>query len=246
MLRVACVVLLSAIVLAQSPAEQQLRTINKQYQAQVLAKDYDGAIENITRMLDIAAAGNIRVNRGQMLYARACFNALTDRKERAISDAKAAVNAGFTDYNAFANDPDLASVRDEPEFKAFFRGLNGAGSAQASPPAAKNDAQVPKPAEAQQAVIVHLKTAARATKQIAALAEKLKSAIAEASAGEFAGVEIGDGESTLYMNGADAELLYKAIAPSLRAFRPARGSYLVKRYGEAGAKEVRVALSAAK
>jgi len=71
MLRVACVVLLSAIVLAQSPAEQQLRTINKQYQAQVLAKDYDGAIENITRMLDIAAAGNIRVNRGQMLYARA-------------------------------------------------------------------------------------------------------------------------------------------------------------------------------
>jgi hypothetical protein len=117
------VLFFAVLAFAQTPAEQQLLTVNKEYKAQILAKDYDGAIGSINRMLEIAATGNVRVDRGQMFYARACLQALAGRKESAIADARAAVRQGFTDYSTFATDTDLDSLRPDPDFKSFMAEL---------------------------------------------------------------------------------------------------------------------------
>ncbi len=268
---VVILLVLAASALAQTSPEQELRTINKQYQAQVLAKDYDGAIASITRMLDVAAAGHVRVNRGQMLYARACFNALSGRKDRAISDARAAVDAGFSDTNAFESDPDLSSVRDDPEFQSFLAVLKHGPSATSPEPAPHPAAAPPQPTKPpvaepppsdkvaepvasppatapaasgeQQSLIVYWKTAGRETRRVAAVAEKLRAAIARDSVGELNGVEFGDTGSTIYINGPDADRIYDVAAPVLRDLHPARGSYVVKRYGQPGAREIRIFLA---
>lgn len=77
------------------------------------------------------------------------------------------------------------------------------------------------------------------------LSDQLTEAINEANAGEFDGDEFGDGQCTLYMYGPDADLLFAAVEPILRASKHAAGGYIIKRYGEASnpaAKKVRVEL----
>lgn len=75
-----------------------------------------------------------------------------------------------------------------------------------------------------------------------ALAEKLEEVIAQSGAGEFDGNEIGTGFHILFMYGPDADRLSEAVLPELRAFGAPAGSYVIRRYGEPGAREVRVAL----
>lgn len=77
------------------------------------------------------------------------------------------------------------------------------------------------------------------------LEEELIVAIEEADAGEFDGMETGQGEYVFFMYGPDADRLFKAVEPALRASPATRGGFAVKRYGEATdptAKEVRVDL----
>jgi hypothetical protein len=69
--------------------------------------------------------------------------------------------------------------------------------------------------------------------------------IAAADAGVMDGNEIGDGECTLFMYGADADKLFDAVSRRLRASRLARGGWVVKRYGSVDdpkAREVRINL----
>lgn len=80
---------------------------------------------------------------------------------------------------------------------------------------------------------------------VAALADDLKYAIDEKQAGEFDGEEFGDGRCVLYMYGPDADRLFEAVEPVLRAGPLARGGFAIKRYGEASdanAAEVRFSL----
>ena len=97
------------------------------------------------------------------------------------------------------------------------------------------------------AVIVHLATKGAQLRDVFALEERLTAAIENAGAGEFDGNEIAvDGsEVVLYAYGSDADRLYAAIEPVIKGLPPPRGSYVVKRYGEAddpNAREVRVDL----
>ena len=69
--------------------------------------------------------------------------------------------------------------------------------------------------------------------------------IVRAQVGEMDGNEIGAGECTLFMYGPDADKLFAAIEPRLRASRMAKGGTIVKRYGDSDdphAREVRIKL----
>jgi hypothetical protein len=66
---------------------------------------------------------------------------------------------------------------------------------------------------------------------------ELENDIAEAiegCGGEFDGNEFGGGECTLYMYGENADNMFNAIQPVLKASALSRGGQAKKRYGEAG------------
>lgn len=67
---------------------------------------------------------------------------------------------------------------------------------------------------------------------IFALEEALIKAIDEAGVGEFDGNEFGGGEAVLYAYGPDADDLFNAMEPHLRAF-DAMPAWCLLRYGEA-------------
>jgi hypothetical protein len=71
----------------------------------------------------------------------------------------------------------------------------------------------------------------RDLKPVFALEESLSAAIADSMAGEFDGNEVGDGQAILYMYGPDADALYSAIAPIVRAAEIAIDGVVVRRYG---------------
>ena len=55
-----------------------------------------------------------------VLYNVACTYALLDQVERAIDCLERAVGQGMGERHWFENDPDLASLRDDPRFKALL------------------------------------------------------------------------------------------------------------------------------
>jgi len=60
-------------------------------------------------------------------------------------------------------------------------------------------------------------------------------------AGEFDGDEFGEGACTLFIYGPDADLLFRAVEPSLRSSPLVRGGTAIKRYGPRGSREELVA-----
>ena len=77
------------------------------------------------------------------------------------------------------------------------------------------------------------------------LETELEEEITRAQVGEMDGNEVGEGECTLFMFGPDADKLFAAIEPRLRASRLAKGGTVEKRYGspdDPHAREVRIKL----
>ena len=66
--------------------------------------------------------------------------------------------------------------------------------------------------------------------------------IERSGVGEFDGNVMGPDGAVLYMYGPDADAIWNAIEPVVRAARLGPGSYVVKRYGDPGAPESRVEL----
>ena len=62
-----------------------------------------------------------------MAYNVACLYALEGVTDKALEALEQALGAGFGDRAWIANDPDLASLRDNPRFQALF-GSTGAGA----------------------------------------------------------------------------------------------------------------------
>jgi hypothetical protein len=79
-------------------------------------------------------------------------------------------------------------------------------------------------------------------KRLHALEDQLIVAIKESGAGEYDGNEIGEGVFTIYTYGPSAERLFAVVRPILKKFRPPTGSFLIKRYGNPGSKQDRVAI----
>lgn len=57
-----------------------------------------------------------------IVYNAACFYALIDDKKTAIENLKKAMNNGFENYNYLKHDPDLNTLKDEPEFIELIKG----------------------------------------------------------------------------------------------------------------------------
>lgn len=72
--------------------------------------------------------------------------------------------------------------------------------------------------------------------------DRLAAAIESAKAGEFDGDEFGEGYCTIYTYSPDADRLFAAMDNVLRSWPAPAGSYVVKRYGEPGAREERIEL----
>lgn len=57
-----------------------------------------------------------------IIYNAACFYALIDDKKAAIENLKRAINVGFGNYEYVKHDPDLNSLKKEPEFIELMKG----------------------------------------------------------------------------------------------------------------------------
>jgi hypothetical protein len=103
----------------------------------------------------------------------------------------------------------------------------------------------------EQAVLVHLQLidhpfgSDRERTAIFDLEDLLRDAIAEHGVGLFDGEEFGGGRCILFMYGPDADRLFAAVEPILRAALVTRGGFAIKQYGvpdDLSAPEVRVNL----
>jgi hypothetical protein len=94
------------------------------------------------------------------------------------------------------------------------------------------------------AVTVHLPSPAEGDElALDQIEDPLIEAIDAAGVGEFDGHEVGPDEAVVYMYGPDADKLAAAIHPVLKSLPLPPGSYLIKRYGDVGAREERVNLA---
>jgi hypothetical protein len=103
-----------------------------------------------------------------------------------------------------------------------------------------------KAANGEQALLVFLRLSdeslgtAEDREGIFELEDRVVAAVKDAGAGECDGHEFGGGWGQLYFYGPDAKHLADVTIPLLRRFEPRRGSYVVQRYGGAGAREERL------
>ena len=86
---------------------------------------------------------------------------------------------------------------------------------------------------AQQEVEVHFEYGSTNFQHVYALGDQIQMAVAEAKVGEYDGHALpADGsEGRYFVNGPDAEAIYKAIAPVLQASALMRGATVTLRYG---------------
>ncbi len=92
------------------------------------------------------------------------------------------------------------------------------------------------------AVVLFIRSFLDERRSLYQLEDALAAAIDEAGAGEFDGNEVGPDGAILYMYGPDADVLWETIESVVRAASVGPGSNVVKRYGEPGAREVRIDL----
>lgn len=84
----------------------------------------------------------------------------------------------------------------------------------------------------------------RERQAISILRDRLIRAVQDRGAGEFDTLDYAEGFGTLSFNGPSADRLAEAVLPVVRTYASRSGSYLVKRYGDAGAREQSVVLGA--
>jgi hypothetical protein len=107
----------------------------------------------------------------------------------------------------------------------------------------------PTPYPTTQEILICLKLSneqigtARERQAIATLQDRLIRAVQARGAGEFEDLEFAEGFGTLSFTGPSADGLAEAVLPMTRTHDSRRGSYLLKRYGEAGVREQSIVLS---
>jgi len=101
--------------------EQQLELVPEDVRARILLaclhaffKDEAAGI----RELQVAVA--LRPNDSNVLYNAACVYGLFERKREALETIEKAIAAGYSNMDWLARDPDLACLRDDPEFQRLL------------------------------------------------------------------------------------------------------------------------------
>jgi len=98
--------------------ERQLELVPEDVRARILlAANYanTGKEDDAIRHLQTAVA--LRPGDGSVLYNAACTYGVLQKKAEALDTLKRARDAGYGNLEWAARDPDLACVRDDPEFK---------------------------------------------------------------------------------------------------------------------------------
>jgi serine/threonine protein kinase/Flp pilus assembly protein TadD len=101
--------------------EHQLELVPEDVRARsLLAADYatTGNIDDAIRHLEMTVA--LRPNDSNVLYNAACTYAILRRKNEALELLRRALAAGYANVDWPREDPDLTSVRAEPEFVKLF------------------------------------------------------------------------------------------------------------------------------
>jgi adenylate cyclase len=102
--------------------EKQLDTVPEDVRARMLLAGYYVAVgktEDGMRQLQTAVA--LRPRDSNVLYNAACTYALLQRPGEAIEMLRAAKDAGWANLEWAERDPDLISLRDDPEFQRLCR-----------------------------------------------------------------------------------------------------------------------------
>jgi serine/threonine protein kinase/tetratricopeptide (TPR) repeat protein len=101
--------------------ERQLEMAPEDVRARVLlAADYAnvGRTDDAMRHAEMAVA--LRPNDSNVLYNAACTYGVLRKKAEALATLKRAQEAGYSNSDWPRQDPDLACLRDDPEFQALF------------------------------------------------------------------------------------------------------------------------------
>ena len=85
--------------------------------SQVQQKKYAEAVRSLERGIEIG--GGTAVD----FYNLACANALSGNPDKALDNVERAIGAGFRQRAQYESDPDLASLRELPRFKALMQPL---------------------------------------------------------------------------------------------------------------------------
>jgi len=101
--------------------EQQLELVPEDVRARILlAADYAyvGRADDAVRHAQMAVT--LRPNDPMVLYNAACAYGVLGRKAETLETLRQAKEKGYGNSDWVRNDPDLACVKDTPEFKAMF------------------------------------------------------------------------------------------------------------------------------
>ncbi len=85
--------------------------------SQVQQKKYADAVKNLERAVEIGGGSPVD------FYNLACAHALAGSAEKALDNVERAIGAGFRQRAQFESDPDLASLRELPRFRALMQPL---------------------------------------------------------------------------------------------------------------------------
>ncbi|WP_073229526.1 TPR end-of-group domain-containing protein [Pedobacter caeni] len=96
----------------------------KDYQGLITGLEaYEARYQQLPASVKPKYAGNMPDN----YYNLACFYALVNNKDKAISNFGRAAAAGYSNYQHMATDPDLNLLRNDPKFKVFAQQIRDRG-----------------------------------------------------------------------------------------------------------------------
>jgi hypothetical protein len=83
----------------------------------VQQKKYGDAVTSLERAIEVGGGGPVD------FYNLACAQALSGDADRALDSVERAIGAGMKRREQYESDPDLASLRELPRFKALMESL---------------------------------------------------------------------------------------------------------------------------
>lgn len=116
-------ILFASLLAFAQEVSQELQKLNQQFGVQYEAAQYADALATLDKILASPETAALPGARADIFFYKACVLALMKQKEPAVRAARAALDAGYTNWIAFSKNPDLESLRGDPDFKALLAGI---------------------------------------------------------------------------------------------------------------------------
>jgi len=108
---------------AQTAVEKELRAASERLARCSAAKDWEGALKAIDRLMELAESFPDPGVKARTLYNKACVLALAGRLGEAVEAVRSAVASGYVDYDRFETDADFDPIRADPGFRSIVADL---------------------------------------------------------------------------------------------------------------------------